>query len=217
MWASMLESGVHATIAGVLAALAIPARPKFDPNYFDKKIQMLVDKFKAFPVSKDYQLADQQQAVLEKMEETVHEVQAPLNRLEHNLHLPVSLLIIPLFALANAGIALKLEGMGEMLMQPVTLGIMAGLVLGKVIGIAGISWIVIKLGLAKLPSGANFSQLFGVAFLGGIGFTMSIFIADLAWETGDAMLMQAKMGILFASLFAGIVGYVWLHLAAKKK
>lgn len=217
MWAAMLESGVHATIAGVLAALAIPAKPKFDPHYFDKKIQMLVDKFKAFPVSKNFQLADQQQAVLEKMEETVHEVQAPLNRLEHNLHLPVSLLIIPLFALANAGIALELEGMGEMLMQPISLGVIAGLVLGKVIGIAGVSWVVIKLGLAKLPKGANFSQLFGVAFLGGIGFTMSIFIAELAWDPGSEMLLQAKTGILFASLFAGIFGYIWLHFAAKKK
>ena len=217
MWAAMLESGVHATIAGILTALTIPARPKFDPNYFDEKMQMLIDKFKAFPVSKDYQLADQQQAVLEKMEETVHEVQAPLNRLEHSLHLPVSLLIIPLFALANAGIAIEFSGMQAMLLEPVTLGIMVGLVVGKVLGIAGTAWVAIKLGLAKLPSGANFSQLFGVAFLGGIGFTMSIFIADLAWEPGNEMLLQAKTGILFASLFAGLFGYCWLNRAAKLK
>ena len=217
MWAAMLESGVHATIAGVLAAMAIPAKPKFDPNYFDQKMEVLIEKFKAFPIQQNYRISEQQQAILEKMEESIQEVQPPLNRLENNLHLPVSLLVIPLFALANAGIALNLEGMGELLLQPVSLGVMMGLVLGKVIGIAGISWLAIKIGLAKLPNGASFSQLFGVAFLGGIGFTMSIFIAELAWQPGSVLLMQAKTGILFASLLAGIIGYIWLHMAAKKQ
>jgi NhaA family Na+:H+ antiporter len=216
MWAAMLESGVHATIAGVLAAMAIPAKPKFDPRYFHEQIQFLTDKFKSFPIQKNLELVDQQQAVLEKMEQSVHAVQSPLNRLEQGLHLPVSLLIIPLFALANAGIEMHFNQMQSLMWQPVTIGVMAGLIFGKVIGIAGVSWLAIKLKLAKLPTGARFTQLFGVSFLGGIGFTMSIFIADLAFEPGSPMLLEAKTGILFASIVAGVIGYVWLHMTADK-
>ncbi|MBF6059107.1 Na+/H+ antiporter NhaA [Thiomicrorhabdus heinhorstiae] len=216
MWAAMLESGVHATIAGILTALTIPARPKFNPRFFHEHIDKLVhDYHQADRNTPNYQLTDEQKSILHQMECGVHRVQAPLNRLEHNLHLPVALIIIPLFALANAGIALNLGQMSDLLVQPVTLGVMFGLVLGKVIGIAGVSWLAIKLKLAKLPTGASMSQLFGVSFLGGIGFTMSIFIADLAWEPGESMLLEAKTGILIASLIAGLFGYIWLRFIAK--
>ncbi|MFA7353171.1 MAG: Na+/H+ antiporter NhaA, partial [Sulfurimonadaceae bacterium] len=103
---------------------------------------------------------------------------------------------------------------GETLLQPVSLGIVAGLVLGKVIGIAGISWLAIKMGIAKLPQNSTMNQLFGVAFLGGIGFTMSIFIADLAFVGNEALIFQAKIGILTASLFAGLFGFIWLRYIA---
>jgi len=218
MWIFMLESGVHATIAGVLTALAIPHKPKFNPQFFDQHMNKLTDEFRQYPIGKQHELHDQQKAVLHHMEDTVHAVQAPLNRLEHDFHLPVSLIVIPLFALANAGIALDFNQMGDMLVEPVTLGVMAGLVLGKVIGIAGISFLAIKIGLAQLPKHTTMNQLFGVSFLGGIGFTMSIFIAELAWygsEAGAQMLLEAKTGILFASLFAGIVGFIWLRYIAK--
>ncbi len=216
MWASMLESGVHATIAGILTALAIPAKPKFNPHFFHEHMDVLVNKYhKLDKPNPDYQICDQQKAILQQIEKGAKRVQTPSARLEHSLHLPVALLIIPLFALANAGIAINFAEMDSLLIQPVTLGVMFGLIMGKVIGIAGVSWIAIKLGLAKLPNGATMSQLFGVSFLGGIGFTMSIFIADLAWEPGNELLLGAKTGILIASLVAGVVGFVWLRYIAK--
>lgn len=218
MWIFMLESGVHATIAGVLTALAIPHKPKFDPKFFDQHMNKLTDEFRQYPIGENHELHDKQKVALHQMEDTVHSVQAPLNRLEHDFHLPVSLIVIPLFALANAGIALNFGQMSSLIFEPVTLGVMTGLVLGKVIGIFGFAFLAIKLGLANLPKNSSFSQIFGVAFLGGIGFTMSIFIAELAWynTTGDKeMLLQAKTGILFASAFAGLFGFIWLRYIAK--
>ncbi|WP_237261955.1 Na+/H+ antiporter NhaA [Thiomicrorhabdus immobilis] len=218
MWIFMLESGVHATIAGILTALAIPHKPKFNPQFFDQHMAKLTDKFKQYPIGENHELHDKQKAVLHHMEDTVHAVQAPLNRLEHDFHLPVSLIVIPLFALANAGIALHFDGMQALLFEPVTMGVMAGLVLGKVIGIAGVAFLAIKMGIASMPKHTTMNQIFGVSFLGGIGFTMSIFIAELAWygsEGGAEMLLQAKTGILFASLFAGVVGFIWLRYISK--
>ncbi|MDG6774228.1 Na+/H+ antiporter NhaA [Thiomicrorhabdus sp. ZW0627] len=216
MWASMLESGVHATIAGILTALAIPAKPKFNPSFFHEHMNTLVNAYqKEERNDPNHQLSDNQKSLVRQMEKGVHRVQTPLNRLEHDLHLPVGLIIIPLFALANAGIALNFSEMGGLLTEPVTLGVMFGLVFGKVIGIAGVSWVVIKLGLARLPTGSTMSQLFGVSFLGGIGFTMSIFIAELAWDTPNDMLLGAKTGILVASLVAGLFGFLWLRFIAK--
>lgn len=178
-------------------------------------MQKLTHKFSEYKWDKDLQLHDQQKGVLHDMEDRIHSIQAPLNRLEHDFHLPVSLLVIPLFALANAGIAMDFSKVGDLVMEPVTLGVMFGLVVGKVVGIAGVALIAIKLGLAKLPAGASGSQIFGVSLLGGIGFTMSIFIANLAWLGNEALLLQAKVGILFASIFAGVAGFVWLRFVAK--
>jgi len=131
----------------------------------------------------------------------------PLQRLEHALHPVVAFFIMPLFAFANAGVSL--QGLTwETVGNPVTLGILTGLFLGKPIGIVGISWLTIRLGWAKLPNQTSWSQLIGVAFLGGVGFTMSLFVTDLAF-TSSELITQAKVGILIASLVAGVVGF-WL-------
>jgi len=127
----------------------------------------------------------------------------------------VSLIVIPLFALANAGVSIDFSSAYETLLQPISLGVIAGLVFGKVFGIAGISYLAVKLGIAKLPEGSTMSQVFGVAFLGGIGFTMSIFIAELAFAGNSELVFQAKIGILAASLFAGVFGFIWLKYIAK--
>ena len=124
--------------------------------------------------------------------------------------------MIPLFALANAGIAVDFSSIGETIMTPVSTGIIVGLILGKVLGIFGVSWLAIKMGIAKLPNESTMNQLFGVAFLGGIGFTMSIFVSDLAFVGNNALIFQAKVGILTASLFAGLFGYFWLRFVAKR-
>jgi NhaA family Na+:H+ antiporter len=215
MWFFMLESGVHATIAGVIAALAIPSRPKLAPTDFTHHTKDLLDEYDNYPVATDHTMHEEQKAILLNIKDTIDAVGSPAARLEHDLHLPVSLLIIPLFALANAGISIDFSSISNTIVEPVALGIIAGLILGKIIGIAGVAWLAIKLGIAKLPQGSTMSQLFGVAALGGIGFTMSIFVADLAFVGNSELIFQAKIGILAASLFAGVFGYIWLRYIAK--
>ena len=215
MWALMLASGVHATVAGVLTALAIPAHPKIRPQYFVTLIERLLVRFRDAPDDDDIHLSETQKGVVMAVEQVARDVQPPSMRLEHGLHLPVALLVIPLFALANAGVHLSVEGLAAAFAQPVPLGIIAGLVLGKTVGIAGTAWLAVKLGLASLPGGARSIQLVGVGLLGGIGFTMSIFIAELAWPGQTELLQQAKMGILLASVLAGVSGYAWLRWVSR--
>ncbi len=216
MWFFMLESGVHATIAGVIAAMAIPSRPKKTAKGFSKETEKLLTEFENSPRESGMGKSEKQKAILLRMQENIGKITSPASHLEHTLHLPVALIVIPLFALANAGISIDFTSMGSMLVEPIALGIMAGLILGKVLGIFGVAWVAIKLGIAKLPQGSNMSQVFGVAFLGGIGFTMSIFVADLAFMGNEAFILQAKVGILTASLFAGLFGFLWLRFVASK-
>jgi len=215
MWFFMLESGVHATIAGVIAAMAIPSKPKRTPIDFTMHTKNLLDEYDNYPVATDNTMHEKQKAILINIKDNIDSVGSPASRLEHDLHLPVALIVIPLFALANAGISIDFSSIGETLVSPVSIGIIAGLIVGKVIGIAGVAWIAIKLGIAKLPESSSMSQIFGVAFLGGIGFTMSIFVADLAFLGNENFIFQAKIGILSASLFAGLFGYLWLRYIAK--
>ncbi|QOY52406.1 Na+/H+ antiporter NhaA [Candidatus Sulfurimonas baltica] len=216
MWFFMLESGVHATIAGVIAAMAIPSKPKFTPVDFTLHTKNLLDEYDNYPIGADHTLHEKQKAILQNIKNKIDSIRTPAARLENDLHLPVSLIVIPLFALANAGISIDFSSFGETLLEPVSLGIIAGLIFGKVIGIAGVSWLAIKLGIAKLPQGSSMSQVFGVAFLGGIGFTMSIFVADLAFIDNETLIFQAKVGILVASLFSGLFGFFWLRQTVKK-
>ena len=127
------------------------------------------------------------------------------------------MIVIPFFALANAGISIDFSSIGTTIMQPISLGIIAGLILGKVLGIFGVAWLAVKLKIASIPQGSTMNQIFGVAFLGGIGFTMSIFVADLAFMGSPEMIFQAKVGVLAASLFAGLFGYFWLRFVAGNK
>lgn len=212
LWLAMLKSGVHATLAGVLTALAIPARPKFEPTFFSRQVRALMNRFdSAHKPGESIMRNEEQRALLQTLENCVNLVETPLQRLEHDMHIPVALLIIPIFALANAGIPIEFAQLGDSLSHPVTLGIAAGLVFGKLLGITGVSWLAVKLRLGQLPKGTNFKQLVGVGLLGGIGFTMSIFIGELAFTGNEAYLLMAKTGILFASLIAGICGLVWLY------
>lgn len=215
MWAFMLESGVHATIAGVIAAFTIPSKPKHAPNDFAKHTKNLLEEYENYPIATDYTTHDKQKAILQNIKDRIDAVGTPAYRLERSLHLPVSLLVIPLFALANAGISLNLSSIGAHITSAVSLGVAFGLVFGKVLGIAGVAWLAVKLQIAKLPAGSTMNQVFGVAFLGGIGFTMSIFVADLAFAGQSELILQAKIGILAASLFSGLFGYHWLKYAAK--
>lgn len=210
LWFFMLESGVHATIAGVLAAMTIPSKPKVAPVTFTSTIKNLLDEYDNYPVATDHTTHDKQKAILRNIQDNIDEVGSPATKLERDLHLPVGLLIIPIFALVNAGITIDLSSIGESLSSPISLGIIAGLILGKVMGIFGVAWLAIKLRVATLPADSTMKQIFGVAFLGGIGFTMSIFVAELAFKGNATFIYQAKVGILLASLLSGLIGYFWL-------
>ena len=211
LWYALLQSGVHATLAGVLAAFAVPARSKYDPALFGERITSLVKRFDSSQ-QKDGNIMTNESLynVAQSLENSAQGVQTPLQRLEHEWHLPVAFLVIPVFALFNAGIPLQFGTLGETLTHPVMLGTMLGLLLGKFIGITGACWLALRLGIGQLPEGTRFSQIAAVSVLGGIGFTMSIFIAELAFAGQQQYLLMAKTGVLLASMLAGLLGYVWL-------
>jgi Na+:H+ antiporter, NhaA family len=216
LWYALLQSGVHATLAGVIGAMSVPAIPKYNPEHFSAHVRALMDRFDAShrpgqSIMTNVELRTQVQA----LENSVLSVETPLQRLEHIWHLPVAFLIIPVFALANAGIPVDLSTLSATVTNPVVLGVSLGLVLGKFIGITGASWLVLRLGVAELPKDTRFTQIAGASLLAGIGFTMSIFVAQLGFKNQPEMLLMAKTGILAASLFAGIAGFVWLWLAGK--
>ncbi len=154
----------------------------------------------------------QQYAVLKGLDEELHLAESPLQRMEGTLHLPVALIVIPLFALANAAIPLDLGHFTTTLLQPVALGIVLGLVMGKFLGITLFSWLAVKAGIAVLPEGVAMRHVAGVGLLGGIGFTMSIFIAELSFSSNYEMLVTAKTAIIIASLLSGVLGYFWLRI-----
>jgi len=217
LWIATLKSGIHASLAGVFLAFTIPMRPKYDPVRFLEQIKELVNK-----VSETYKLDnniirnDQLRAQVSALETGTRLVQAPAQILEHTFHLPSAYLVIPIFSLANAGIPIDWSSMGSIVTHPVSIGIVGGLVLGKVIGIAGFSWLVVKMQIASLPDGLNFKHIFGAALLGGIGFTMSIFIAELGFVNHPENLLMAKTGILVASILAGVSGFFWLYFATSE-
>lgn len=211
MWFFMLDSGIHATIAGVLAALAIPSKPFKNPLSFTPEAKRLLQEFEEYPIATDMTMHERQKAILQNFKDSIDAVSSPAGILEHALHLPVSLIIIPLFALANAGIKIELSSFAELIATPIAMGVIAGLVIGKSVGIFGFSYAAIKMGIAKAPEGSTLKQIFAVSLLGGIGFTMSIFIADLAFEGNALFITQSKAGILIASLIAGISGYILLR------
>ena len=211
MWFFMLDSGIHATIAGVLAALAIPSKPFKNPLSFTPEAKRLLQEFENYPVATDMTMHERQKAILQNFKDSINAVSSPAGILEHALHLPVSLVIIPLFALANAGIKIEISSFGELLATPVAIGVIAGLVVGKSVGIFGFSYAAVRMGIAKVPEGSTFKQIFAVSILGGIGFTMSIFITDLAFEGNALFVTESKAGILLASLIAGISGYALLR------
>lgn len=215
VWLAFLESGVHATIAGVLVALTIPARNRIDWSQFVGRVRELLGAGE-LPVEDNRQrlLTDErQQSAVYELEELCESVQAPLQRLEHGLHPWVSFGIIPFFALANAGVSLPTAGLtGEELL--ITAGIVIGLVFGKPIGLILATWLVVRLKIAALPDGVSWPHIVGAGCLAGLGFTMSLFIATLAFNDA-AFLEAAKLGILVASVVAGTVGY--LILARNRK
>lgn len=224
VWYLFLNSGIHPTIAGVLVAFCVPAKPVFEPRKYIKKIRKAMSHFKAEAVEDETLtertiLSKEQLNWLKEVESASDKVISPLQDLEDTLHPVVNYFIIPLFAFANAGIfLLNLEPASAI--QGISLAIILGLVIGKFIGIFLFSWLTIKLKLAPKPAHSNWSMLASISMLGGIGFTVSLFIATLSFTSGSAhdiyLLNHAKLGIVIGSLISGIIGFIWLHFTLPK-
>lgn len=214
LWVAFLMSGIHATIAAVLAALTIPASAKVPEDIFARKMNRLLGTFVSLDKTKAATLTEDQLVVLSQMKTMSDYAMPPLQKLEHSMHPLVAFVVMPIFAFANAGITIKGDFF-ELLFSPITLGVMVGLLVGKVIGVYLISFLLIKFKIAPLPSDMSKLHLLGAALLAAIGFTMSLFIAGLAFE--DPIYdMQAKIGVLIATLIASILGYITIKVANNK-
>jgi Na+:H+ antiporter, NhaA family len=209
LWFAVYQTGIHPTIAGVLLALTIPARTRLDgPTYVERAGVQLREVSARF---RDEAGIEERDAALWELEDITQGAQAPMLRLEHGLHPWVAFAIVPLFALANAGVRIP-QDVGSAMGQPVVVGIVVGLVLGKQLGISGAAWLAVRSGFASLPDGVAWRHMYGAAWLGGIGFTMSLFVAELAFPD-PALEDAAKLGILLASAIAALGGFVVLFLA----
>jgi NhaA family Na+:H+ antiporter len=212
LWFATLESGVHATVAGVLQAFAIPSRSEVDPARFAERARDLLARLE--------RPSDEHVDVLHELADGCVRARSPLARIEHALAPYTSLVVMPIFALANAGVTLSAEAL-DALASPVTLGVALGLIVGKPLGVAGAAWLALRVGVASLPTGVGWRQLLGAACLAGIGFTMSLFIASLAFGgdphggsvVASEHLDAAKLGILGGSLVSGVLGFALLARA----
>ena len=209
-WLAFLQSGVHATIAGVLVAMTIPARSRINAQTFLERVRQVLRQFEknSSKTTQTWSSEAQQSAILQ-LEDLAEAAQAPLQKMEHSLHSWVNFLIMPVFALANAGVVISADSLGSDSL-PVLLGIALGLTLGKPIGIMGACWLVVRTGIGTLPLGVTWRHMLGTGVLAGIGFTMSLFIASLAFTDPD-VLATAKLSILLASLVAGSAGLLMLY------
>ncbi len=218
LWLAILLSGVHATIAAVLAAFAIPVNKKIDPPLFLRKVRLLSYNIKALMKEEGIKEEHREESItntIEKFTSLTKDATPPLQRLEHALQPFVSFVVLPLFAFANAGVTIDVSSLG-FFFSPVTLGIILGLIIGKFCGVVFFTRLMVWLKISALPKGVKWKHIYGVGFLAAIGFTMSLFITELAF-VNEEFLVQAKIGILSASLLAGIIGYTYLLWISNKE
>lgn len=214
VWIGFLLSGVHATIAGVLVAFTIPAVTRIDEQIYSNNLRKLSYDFEADIPERGSLITPLQNKTIQKVKTLSMAAETPLQTIEHALHPWVAFGIMPLFALANAGIVITSDFFSSII-NPVSIGVASGLVIGKFSGILLFCWIMVKFRLSSLPEGANWKHIAGVALLAGIGFTMSLFISGLAFKN-PAFIDQAKYGILIASILAGILGTIVLKRIGAK-
>jgi len=216
LWLAVMDSGIHATIAGVVLAFTIPANSTIDSETFLDRMDKLWKRVR-------YQLQNPTEegteneriAVLEAMEKQISKLQSPLMRLEHGLQLMVALAIMPIFALSNAGVHMDTLYLGAFI-NPVTLGTSLGLLIGKQFGVFTFVWLAVKLGWATLPKGAGWNSMYAVSLLCGIGFTMSLFVSGLSFSSGAEEEMYSKIGILIGSAISGGLGYIMIKRSINK-
>lgn len=209
VWIGFLLSGVHATIAGVLVAFTIPAVTKIDEVIYSSNLKKLTYEFEKEIPSNSSLTTPAQHQTIQHVKTLSMAAETPLQKIEHALHPWVAFGIMPIFALANSGIVIGADFLTSII-NPVSIGVTAGLVVGKFVGILLFTWLMVKTGASVLPEGANWRHITGVALLGGIGFTMSLFISGLAFNN-PVFVDQAKYGILIASIVAGVMGSLVLR------
>lgn len=215
VWIAFLLSGVHATIAAVLAAFTIPADMKIKENVYILKIQNFLTTFQAVaPNDEVPTMTNEQLDIVAKARRDTRDIIPPLQSLEYAMHPFVTFIIIPIFAFSNAGIDLNVD-IDQLLSTNVAIGVALGLLVGKVVGIVGVTLLLIKLKVTAFPEGMNIRNLLGVSLLAAIGFTMSLFITSLAF-TNEIYIVQAKIGIFAASIIGGVLGYILLSKKQKE-
>ena len=211
IWVAVLKSGIHATVAGVLIGALTPTRATFSREEFAQESEGLLAEYRTSLIIEG---DNRTETILGEFEELVKGTESPLERLERMIHPWSSYVILPVFALANAGIELSTDAIREAALSQVTLGVVLGLVVGKVVGITMFPWLASRFGLTELPNTVSWTHVIGMGLLGGIGFTVAIFIANLAFI--DPLLVNdAKIGIMGASLMAGLAGYALLRFLAR--
>lgn len=209
IWSAFFTAGIHPTIAGILLAMTIPVRTKVSRSRFRKQAVKLMGAYdKTKSLSERYN-SPREDYLIEEMEDLGDQARSPLQKIESGLHGFVFFIVMPLFAFANAGVVLE-GGFDTLSTSTVALGVIFGLVFGKAIGISLFSWLLLKLNWAEMPAKADWRQIIGVAFLAGIGFTMSLFIAELAFDSKE-LIGQSKLAVLAASSLAALIGLVLLR------
>ncbi len=221
VWLAVLESGVHATVAGVAIALLTPVKSFYDPRKFAPRARELVSRAEAYVpdgttdlTDLGHHAAERVQIVLQDIRRLASESIAPLDRMEFALARWSSFLVVPVFAFANAGVAISGDAIAGAASDPVLLGVFVGLLVGKVVGVTAFAWLAVALGIGKMPARTTWSHIIGVGMLSGIGFTVALFVAALSFDPGSDLLDSAKIGIFAASLLAGLGGYAWLRFVA---
>lgn len=222
LWYMMLNSGIHATIAGVIVAFCVPATLKKGTGHYLERIRTNINRFPVIDVSEQNNavvLTHDDINVLKSIESAADKMISPLQDLEDNLHFPINYIVIPLFAFANAGIDLSTMSLGS-LFSGVGLAVMLGLVLGKFIGVFSFSWLAVRLKIVSLPAETTWKAFASVCVICGIGFTVSMFISDLSYSglgaNGQALLNQAKLGVLCGSVISAISGCLLLNRTLPK-
>ncbi len=215
VWYLFLKSGVHTTIAGVLLALTLPIKSKFSKENFVEKTSEELNNLKESFQEKQKAFTHNQLERLGKLTRHANDLINPLQWYENKLHKFTMLIIMPIFAFVNAGV--YVGGVEGALFEGLSFSIILGLFLGKLIGVFSFSWLSAKAKIASLPANSRWKDMVGIALLGGVGFTMSLFIANLSYEGGSALLDQAKIGILSASGIAAVVGLLYLSFVLPKK
>ncbi|HBC05878.1 MAG TPA: Na+/H+ antiporter NhaA [Aequorivita sp.] len=213
IWLLFLKAGLHPTLAGILMAFAIPVRQKISTHEFTDKLDTVVKKIKDSTILQKPVLSVEQLHLIEDLEGWSDKYRSPLQHLEHKLHNWVAYLVIPIFALANAGVAIS---GGEGLETVLIVNIMVCLIIGKSIGISVVIFLARKLKIIEVPADITNKQIIGVSFLAGIGFTMAIFIAGLAFSSSPEYIDSAKIGILIGSFISAIIGYGILRFKTVK-